>query len=347
VDERGAYEITGIDAGQNYGKVTVEDEEGMVRANVALGYLNPGKVTVWDAEIGAIIKIHGRILGETSGKPILDAEFTVWAVRDGHAVADVYLRPPRHGGAYALELSSVAGEYRICVTYDPFSHNGFDQYGETVQLQPGDDQTIDLRIAEPYRIAVRAVDEHGDPVEGAVVEGHRPGTSGKIGATDAEGRFSMGGIMPDILKHESNASMILRHPEYCEACTRSYVGNPGEVFPEETVVLYRPASLEGQVVDSEGQPIAKMGVGIVLRYGEEVRRSLSGITNRDGIFRFPDGVPATDVTLEVTVWHDASKSKQTWTFDPIAIDAGACVDLGTLVFIPSTPQAASGAVPGS
>ncbi len=336
VDERGAYEITGINAGQNYVKVTVEDEGGVVHANEALGYLKPAKVTVWDAEIGDVIKIHGRILGQTSGKPILDAEFDVWAVRGGRAVASAYLRRNRRDGSYALQIPSSEGEYRICVTYSPFSHNGLDQYGKTLHLSPGDDQEIDLRIAEPFRIAVRAVDEHGDPVAGAAVEGHGPGFNGrKVGTTDAEGRFTMSGIMPDILKSETNAWMILRHPEYCEARTRSYVGNPGEVFPEEAVMLYRPASLEGQVVDSEGQPLTKMGVGIVMHYGEGAQRSLTGITNRDGLFRFPGDVPATGVTLEVTVWHDASKSKQTWTFDPVAVDAGSCIDLGALVFDPA------------
>jgi RNA polymerase sigma-70 factor (ECF subfamily) len=330
VNAAGDYVIEGIDVGQFYYLVTAANTEGEVVADGELGFLEPNRESVWNAVLDDVIIVFGKVLGQNSGEPILNARINVSARVNGRFVRGA--ARVAAGKSYHLELPALAGQYLIVPSYQPFGAAGFEQYGREIFLSPGDEKELDLYFPEPFSITIRVVNESGTPVSAARVKKNTPVMSGRpAGETDEDGRFVAAGIMPNIIGPETTASLTIEHPEYPSTNTRVYVGEPGDVFPEETVVLYRASGLMGRIVDPDGQPL-EAEVWVKVSHSGGIDNNLFFSTDDEGFFE-NESIPATNVTLSITAMiSDGPDGRQTWDFASVDAIAGSVVDLGELIF---------------
>ncbi|HIJ64365.1 MAG TPA: sigma-70 family RNA polymerase sigma factor [Candidatus Hydrogenedentes bacterium] len=231
VDDEGAYRIDGIDAGLEY-RIGVTTAEGSALSpEDTLGVLAPG-TTTWDHVIEDAATVRGTVHGLLSHKPLKN----VWVscLKDGLEVAGASTEVSEDG-SYDLTLLAGAGVYRVFPYYWPCDRAELArEYGKDIDLKAGEERELDLALPAPYTLSMRVVDEQDKPVElhtVGVQVGHWG--SGLFGGTDKEGRFSWSGFPPGV-----EGSFRCVKPGYYIAETQRYVGEPGEVFPEETVVLY-------------------------------------------------------------------------------------------------------------
>ena len=331
IDDSGRYEITGIDPGEYYVKVSVIDGENRQYTEDVLGFLTPDTVSTWDAVLGGIGEVYGVILGEYTGEPMELGEQNVWALYDGRVVENQYLK---NKAAYRLQLPARTEPYLICPSFDPFTHDGFEQYAREVRIAPGEQVELNLPFMERYSISIRVVDEGGAPVAGAeALRSQLHSSDHRAGETGEDGRFTCREMMPGFGDTEMLGSLVVRHPGHVEGRTQMYAGESGAMYPEEVVVLYRTASLTGRVVDHDGAPLGARTVDVAITYADERVRRLELHTNREGVFAADGTVPATNVAIEVTASPPGSEG-QTWTFEPAVFAAGDTVDLGELVYDP-------------
>lgn len=335
VDGNGAYEIGEIDVGLRY-EVSVHDPSDARYAVADLGYLEPNKETVWDCEIQSPIVVHGHVRSLETREPIrLAGIVTVWAVSDGSKVTEENKGMIREDGTYALNIATGAGKYLICPAYFPFAFNGFEAFGKEVYLTSGEVTELDLFVPGPYTASVRAVDANGAPVSGAVVQERGPGIQWPLGVTDENGRFQYSGFTPVMgLELPEDSWFIISCPGFADEEGTHYRGHPGEVFPEETVVLYRAGGLAGRAVDSDGNSFSDVKLSIGMNYGEGKARELSLSTNADGYFTGDNCVPATEVTFDIKLrYADGDETRiYTWRSDPTQCVPGQTTDLGEIVF---------------
>jgi len=154
------------------------------------------------------------------------------------------------------------------------SHAGFSSEVRMNQEILGPTVGIDLNVilAGSVSLKGKVVDEEGQPVAGSAVDGKREwlvqfhqgaavflddaGYNGVV--TNADGTF--------VLENVSLGQSVIRAAAagYAEASTRIDV-SPGATPPDLKLVLKRPASVQGQVVDEQLKPVAGVSV-TALRY---------------------------------------------------------------------------------
>lgn len=325
----GDYEITGIDPGQNYFRVSVTDESNVRYADAELGFLPESQVSSWDPVISGTGYVYGSVLGESSGENLRDADLRVWAIIEGKVVEPVSVSGD---GTFRLQLPATNEEYFICPSFDPFTHNGFEAYGKKVRVKAGVETNVDLTFMERYTATIRVVDELGQPIVGAEVLRQDPGHDGVVGITDSAGRFTHHGMMPDFPNVDSLSKLVARHPEFTNGSTLPRKGESGAVYPEETIVLYRKVGLVGRVVDVEGSPVAGARVHVEIDYEPERSVGIELHTNSLGIFRSEGDVPATTINVKVSVRH-GDVLGAVLEMEPSAVSPGGELDLGDLVFL--------------
>ncbi|HIJ73658.1 MAG TPA: sigma-70 family RNA polymerase sigma factor [Candidatus Hydrogenedentes bacterium] len=336
-DENGRYEIAGLDVGLTY-EVAVYDNQETLRARADLGYLEPGKETVWNCQIQDPICIHGHVCGQESREPIMmPSLFAVRAVKDDQEVAVHHMK--HGGGAYSLRIPGVSGKYLICPSYEPYTHHGFENLGREVYLTPGEEKEIDLFVPEPFTMAIRVIDEADRPVLGATVGRSGSGLFTVVGVTDESGRYQYAGFTPVVNEDSSEIGegcLTVSHPGYVDEESTHQWGYSGEAFPEETIVLYRAAGVRGRAVDVDGSPFAGAGLELTVHYGDGSSKVLDLRTNADGLFRESESIPATECSFEAMLWHrqDGETLRDTWRCEPIDCTPGQVTDLGAIVFAP-------------
>ena len=142
-------------------------------------------------------------------------------------------------------------------------------YGVEVQVvatQPGEREwasvplenvTPDLRVSlaliEAFRVPVRVVDGEGEPIVGArVTLGYgQLGMLQKIATTNAQGSALAGPVVPGPYALWADADGYLP-----SLAVELEVGDGGFVGDTPTLVLVRPARIEGVVVDEDDRPVA-------------------------------------------------------------------------------------------
>jgi RNA polymerase sigma factor (sigma-70 family) len=323
IDESGQYEIPGIDAGQYYVRVAVQDAEGKTLAEERLEFLPP---TIWNAKLGEPINIFGTVLGERSRKPLDGRPLKVCVLRDGIEVEHVNVD---EDGRYGLELPAIAGPYIICPAYEPFAGAVFKRYGKSVYLDPGEEVAVDLAIFDLYSQPIRVIDEFGKPIAGATVFGHDPVGITRVGETNADGRFTCADLLPAFDGVDVFTHLTVIHPDYCEEYSTPRVGEPGAVYPEETILLYGKASIEGRIVYADGSPAQNTNVSVRITYADGRSKSASASTSQGGVFRLTDTVPATTIEVAVGVRADGADSVDLdWKTGPVTCAPGDVLDLG-------------------
>jgi RNA polymerase sigma factor (sigma-70 family) len=329
IDESGQYEIPAIDAGQYYVRVAVEDADGKTLAEERLKMLPP---PIWSTELGDAIIVTGIVRGERSGKPLNRRPLKVCVLRDGNEIERVKVD---EDGRYGLELPAIAGPYTICPAYEPFAGTVFERYGKSVYLDPGEEVAINLAIFELYSQSIRVIDEFGKHIAGASVSRNDPVGNWRAGETDADGQFTCTDLLPAFDGVDVSTHLTVTHPDFCEESSTPRIGEPGAVYPEETILLYGKASIEGRIVYTDGSPAPNTNVSVRITYADGRSKSTSASTSQGGVFRLADTVPATTIEVAVSVRADEADSVDlNWKTGPVTCAPGDVLDLGDFTVHP-------------
>jgi RNA polymerase sigma factor (sigma-70 family) len=336
LDGGGRYSIREIDPGQSYDAIVTTQAGTVLTREYTLDSFRPGESAVWDCVVYEPITIRGRVLGESSGRALADVR--VRCLKDGQHVPNNSERPVGDNGWYEFHLLTGPGNYLLYPLHR-FSYGDMGvlrdrylQYGREMNLKGGEDVTLDLACFEPYTLCFRVVDVDGNPVQGARmtmnqhdIETGYAGPAGTSKVTDENGRISWAGFEPG-----NEAQVAIEHPDYVTAETAWYIGAPGEVFPEETIVLYEHAGVAGMAADQDGNPIANAAAAMRAHYGDGRVAELRTRTDDTGAFSCAKGIPATEVMFEISL--DDGVHERSWTSEPVRCVAGHIMDLNAIVF---------------
>jgi RNA polymerase sigma-70 factor (ECF subfamily) len=197
------------------------------------GALAPGEDKIWNCTIPSdseSMTIRGRVLGQRSDKPLEAA--VAYENTKTHDRSGIVLDPDNNG-AYELKLTAPA-TYELWGRYNAGAlDDGRTETGQTIPWAAGITRTVDFRLPDPFTMSVRVVDTEGQPVEGAEVDGHQQ-IFRKKHKTDENGHFEWDGFAPGF-----EAYFSITKDGYREAESQRITGEPGMVYPEETVVLHR------------------------------------------------------------------------------------------------------------
>lgn len=288
-DSAGHYTIEAIDANQSYLATVANLDQTSLSQPQPIPDFTPGATQTWDYTIQELICVRGRMTGETTGKPLHDVK--VAALKDGKCVQGSDT-PTQKDGSYELRLSSGSGNYKIYPRLwriEP-EQTGY-EWGKDIELAAGQEATLDLTFMDTATMSIRVVDAAGNPLEdmglGIREEDH---TWGPMARTAADGTFTWNGFMPGI---ETNFVVFGEGGPGNLGSTRPTVLEPGQVVPEETVVVYGSAGIEGSAIKPDGQPLAN-GVIVLHAYyalTHDVERRVD--TDGTGHFLIEAELPAT------------------------------------------------------
>lgn len=328
VDENGEYIIRNVDPGLRYLVRIYESKGKALTPPLPFGDIEPGDAVEWNHTIADPIVVRGRVLGEVSGQPLTDVK--VAALKDGEKLLDTGAIVGADG-TYELILLAGAGSYHVYPTYwrlDPIQE-GYD-VGETVELTPGDEYHLDLRLRDTFSMSFQVVDLAGNPIENLMISVRDPGhTWGPAGYTDAEGRWSwsgfISGIETGVVVHTNGRQRVRSTP---------VVGEPLEVLPEEVLVLHEYGGVEGVMLDAAGAPIANATVRVDVLYGFGKQTQFTINTDETGGFVVLDQIPATAVQVQMTITAGPGHLPLplTWQSESFNVPADHIVNLGEVVF---------------
>jgi hypothetical protein len=283
---------------------------------------------VWDYKVEVPIIVRGVVYGESTRRPLTKVK--VSCVKDGVRLdATVPVGPD---GAYELRLLSGEGTYLVYPQYwrkDPFEDTGSAD-GESLALRPGDDVNVDLHLPDTFTMAFAVVDLGGDPIPGielSVTDADH--TWGPAGYTDAEGRWVWEGFIANV-----ETGVVVRRDGKRRAESEAYVGDPGEIVPEQILVVRDFGGVEGDAVDEAGNPLANVTIAFEIRYGDDDVVRAEQRTDETGHFVLLDDVPATlvQVVARAAINRPDFSSSLTWDSGPFLCPADMVVDLGAAAF---------------
>jgi len=308
VDDSGHYLIARMDAGLAYEAHVVGDGEQPLSQAIPLPIFEAGEERVWDYTLGDIITIRGHLLGTPSGSPL--PGYYVQCEREEETIGIAQTGPD---GAYELTAATGEGDYLVYpLPWKPvysrpteYIDEALLLYAQELELTAGEERELDLILPDPFTISARVVDEAGTPV----VAPHKgcvrwysgafgPGYGGLRAESGPEGLIYWSRFAPG---YESWLSFST--DTYLAAETMRHTGQPGEVFPEETIVVYRRSGIEGVALDESGAPFANTRIYVMASYGEGRTTKVSAIADTEGRFSIPKDLPATaaNVVIEARI----------------------------------------------
>ncbi|NUM56570.1 MAG: sigma-70 family RNA polymerase sigma factor [Candidatus Hydrogenedentes bacterium] len=329
-DSGGNYTIDAIDANQSYSaSVAMLDETALSQPQPVPDF-SPGGTQTWDYAIQELIYVRGRVVGETTGRPLHHVK--VAALKDGKYVQDSDT-PTGADGSYELKLSSGPGNYRIYPRLwriEP-EQTGY-EWGKDIQLSAAQEATLDLTFVDTATMSIKVVDAAGNPLSdmglGIREDDH---TWGPVARTAADGTYTWNGFMPGI---ETNFVVFGQGGPGRLGSTRPTVLEPGQVVPEETVVVYGSAGIEGIAVGPNGQPLPNGVIILHVYYAltHEIERRVN--TDDTGHFLIESQLPATAVFLSMEGYTetDGSVDRYSYESDEIELIDKQIVDLGKIAF---------------
>lgn len=146
------------------------------------------------------------------------------------------------------------GDFEI----DTLRHPPYCEHHSNFSLIAGKTRTIDIRLGEGGGVKGRVVNDLFEPIEGAEITlwpRPRPFEKDRIlellAVTDESGCFQA-----DNLPAREMQSLSVLSPDGGEGSSRFFKINEGEVTDIGDMVLSRPRTYSGRVIDSRGDPIA-------------------------------------------------------------------------------------------
>lgn len=197
-----------------------------------LGPIAPGGRRTWDSTLLAaseLMTIRGRLLGMHSGKPVDGVvAYENTRTREGSVVPGDL----RKGGAYELKLTT-PGTYELWGRHSSNAGDNGQEARDSIPWVAGTTRTLDIRVPDPFIMSISVIDTEGLPVQGATVTTGQ-GTYFPTTKTDEQGRYGWDGFAPGIEAH-----FTVTKEGYRKAQSQPIAGEPGAVYPEETIVLRR------------------------------------------------------------------------------------------------------------
>lgn len=334
-DVMGLYEIRGVFPDSRYNIVVTNVSGIEVSPKTALGELASGQELRRDFTLDALTTIKGVVVAKSSGAPVHNVGVTV--------VVDPYSPPPidrapealstvvDENGAFEYQVAVAPGEYVLTPYYQHIQLSfAVEAFGESFQIDHGQTTEAELGIDAPYTISLRVVDSNEEPINAHIGtqwthdDGRTHSSTGW--QTDENGYFSWDGFAPF-----GAYVLSISATGYSEGKSASYEGEPGAVYPLETIVLYEYAGIEGLAVDSEGRPLALTLLKILVRYRDMSSSSVSVNTDENGYFLVGSGLPV-DGSLAIKIDEPDGSSSGEWQGIRSDLEPNMIHNLGTIVF---------------
>ncbi|MCC6797064.1 MAG: sigma-70 family RNA polymerase sigma factor [Candidatus Hydrogenedentes bacterium] len=344
-DASGAYRIANVDPGQRYSTKVI----GANGVPLADGEPIEQLVAGTDYELNFTVKpqmtVRGTVYGTHSGKPLKGISVAAipeneQASRAGGPIERVVSEASGPEGEYSLTLSGDGGTYTLTASYSEtsFIDAGVDLSDRpSVTLEPGKTVTQDIGVVEPATRSFVLVDESGNPVANAAtaveVKGRFNMAHSTSVGTDAEGHLTMPG-----LPSSKPISVIFSKSGYLRAQSAVATSKPGETLPEEVVVMYKATAARALIINSDGTALTNEPVEVRITYGENEITKDGISTDADGYVLIPSELPATEVTIQISVsrYRDGSSSTLRSVTQTYSLAADTQNDLGQVTVAPVT-----------
>lgn len=334
-DRNGYYTFEEIAAGFGYYVEVREEGDRRLSQGENLAEFAAGETRIWDHVVQAETIVEGHVRGAETGQPLENVH--IWIRSRGTNAGG--FADTGADGAYRLSIPSGAGVFEISAHHLMVSTLLSESRGREVRLDLGQTHEFDLTLPEPFTATLRVVDESGAPVDGTSIDvlvHSTPDWTTIIrvpifGHTDEDGLFSFANGEPGA-EHYFRVSK----PGYAGIESAHYTGESGQVFPEETLTLYRASGVEGIVLRDDGTPLANESLWLNVSYGEDQTIALSALTDSRGAFTILDAVPATTVTLNLSHSTDDLDGHEhlTASTGPIECVESTIANLGEIVLSP-------------
>lgn len=326
-DAQGIATLSNV-AATKIGAVTVHSEEFGEQTVANYGYQGV-KPADWPQRI--VLKKTGRLAGQLSSplaQAVAQREVTVTSSqheqRNGmfHS-STAKLVTDRDGKFDAPKMA--AGAVLVAVKFDPKHLVRPEQTNTQPQLKAGETLNLNIELKPAVRVEGRVLDADSKTAIGDVQVRAFLGTGFESATSDAEGKFFFWmpagetAFHPDI---PEEYLAPLAPSDYFDAAKRQQTVKTFDVpqaerFEAPPILLQRPATLRGVVVDNEGRPLrgAKLsGIAKILdrRTGQPKDREFTGQTNERGEFSIAGVDPREPLRLRVTandVWKIVTITK--------------------------------------
>lgn len=335
--EDGGYEVPRIFPNSPY-SIRVESTEGKHRSpEIDIGELNSGEERQWDYALSELMHIKGVVVSKAAGK--VPQSIGVTVVHESytpHLAEEQLSTKVDAQGRFDYRLALTPGSYVVTPYYEIFPlEMGVEAFGKSVYLEDGVTTEVRLEIDAPFTISLRLVDEAGDPFADAYIASSWTGEDRGMGrsmdwTTDANGLFSWDGFAP-FGTYTLNAGAR----GFVRVESAEYAGEPGEIFPTETLVLYRAAGIDAVVVDEQGGLIADAFLSIIVYVEEEEVASIDLKTDRNGRFSTAEQLPAdaTSLRIETIPRRSTEEAMLFWESGAIDLPRNQVLNLGEIVLI--------------
>jgi RNA polymerase sigma factor (sigma-70 family) len=357
-DSTGHYTLEGL--GQDFAHAVSVFKESLVEMASLQGpptclatrgdvYVKAGQVTEdVDFVLTAGARLHGRVTDKDSGRPVAGVRIYAAVADTASAGQSLGLCDTAEDGVYAIELL-LQGQCTVGIGYF-YEHPGGTikpmppGYVTEVEMGPGDEKALDVAIAAPISIPIRAVDPAGNPVAGVGVglgevagSGDLRYTWGSLFPTDGDGRFLWYGIPPDREYFVWLADRSQHASEDILCSSGVIAGQPGETVQEVVLVVEPKAGLEGVLADVDGNPLAGIAFSVVVVDQSGSERTVQAETDERGVFvivrAFPEGQFS-----RVTIMSTARGTLERADLAGIELVRDSIGDLGVVVLEPQPAQ---------
>lgn len=305
--------------------------------------------------------VHGTVTDRSSGKPVCPVVVTAALVDTWGELFSFGKKPgiwfqskaggsavTRTDGTYELRVSNLSKAQRFRIGYAFMTEGGSawdlpDEEISVVELRPGAEQEVNFSVDAPVTVPVRYVGTGGDPIEGVEAALGSAGSSGGCGGTlisDAEGRVTFHGVVPNV----SLQALAWRggggHTQTLGK-SEPFTGQPGETVPELTVVCRMLGGIEVIIAFPDGRVAANTSITCEGTRADAPGAPLQGTitTDESGAIRLPDAIPEGVYSVRVTFVDGASSQTYRAGQENVEVAAGVTTNLGTLVAEPETDRA--------
>jgi hypothetical protein len=281
-------------------------------------------------------EIRGRVTDKETGHPI--ARAAVNLVKFDKDRMDELTTSTDAAGVYRFARLA-PGQYDGLVSGGAFRETHQVQslaqaagQGRWVVLKDGEVRTIDVALRRTHAVAVRIVDEWGDPLSGLPVSVHSAGTGqrghqGPPRSTDDHGRLRVFGLTPGryIVCAEGDGSgtsasrdsrrgpeRLIRtcYPSAADEAEAEAVRVDGSDIAELEIRMRtgRTFTISGRVVDASGAPAAGALLGLARHQGGSVTSSRRSV-GEDGRFTLTN-VPPGEYAIEASTGGPESPERR-------------------------------------